>query len=86
MKYYRYLRELIKVSGSQGQVFIDESGFEEFQDCAFGWSKRSQKIWGEKSGKRGKRENLVAGRQKGKKDLIAPMVFTGSLNAEGFEG
>jgi len=34
----------------------------------------------------GKRENLVAGRLQGKKDLIAPMVFTGSLNAEGFEG
>jgi transposase len=86
MKYYRYLRELIKVSGSQSLVFIDESGFEEFQDCALGWSKKGKKIWGEKSGKRGKRENLVAGRRKGKKDLIAPMVFTGSLNAEGFEG
>jgi hypothetical protein len=57
-----------------------------FQDCALGWSKKGKKIWGEKSGKRGKRENLVAGRRKGKKDLIAPMVFTGSLNAEGFEG
>ena len=86
MKYYRYLRDLIKVSGSQSRVFIDESGFEEFQDCAYGWSKKGKKIWGEKSGKRGKRENLVAGRRKGKKDLIAPMVFTGSLNAEGFEG
>jgi putative transposase len=28
MKYYRYLRDLIKVSGSQSRVFIDESGFE----------------------------------------------------------
>ena len=37
-------------------------------------------------GKRGKRENLVAGRRKGKNDLIAPMLFMGSLNAEGFEG
>ena len=38
MKYYRYLRELIKVYVSQSRVFIDESGFEEFQDCAFGGS------------------------------------------------
>lgn len=38
MKYYRYLRELIKVSGSQSRVFIDESGFEEFQDGAYGGS------------------------------------------------
>ncbi len=29
---------------------------------------------------------LVAGRRKGKKDFIAPMIFTRSLNAEGFEG
>ena len=28
----------------------------------------------------------VAGRRKGKKDFIAPMVLTRSLNAEGFEG
>jgi transposase len=86
MKYYRNLRELIKVSGSQSLVFIDESGFESFQYCSYGWSKKGKKIWGERAGKRGKRENLVAGRRKGKKDLIAPMVFTGSLNAEGFEG
>ena len=33
-----------------------------------------------------KRENLVPGRRKGKKDLIGAMIFTGSLNAEGFEG
>jgi hypothetical protein len=86
MKYGGALRGLIKVYVSQTRVFIDESGFEEFQDCALGWSKKGKKIWGKKSGKRGKRENLVAVRLKGKKDLIAPMVFTGSLNAEGFEG
>ena len=86
MKYYRLLRELIKVWGSKSMVFIDESGLEEFEYCALGWSKKGKKIWGEKSGKRGKRENLVAGRRKGKKDFIAPMIFTGSLNAEGFEG
>jgi hypothetical protein len=51
---------LIKVSGSTSLVFLDESGFEPFQDCAYGWSKKGKKIWGEKSGKRGKRENLVA--------------------------
>ena len=49
-------------------------------------SKRGKKIYGERLGKGGKRENLVAGRRKRKKDLIAPMIFTGSLNAEGFEG
>jgi hypothetical protein len=47
--------------------------------------KREKSLW-EKQGKRGRRENLVAGRRKKEKDLIAPMVLTGSLDARGFEG
>ncbi|MEG4294805.1 IS630 transposase-related protein [Microcoleus sp. D2B6] len=86
MKYYRNLRELIKVYGSKSIVFIDESGFEEFEGCVCAWAKRGKKVYGERPGKRVKRENLVAARRKGKKDLIAPMLFMGSLNAEGFEG
>lgn len=66
-------------------VFIDESGFEEISTCIYGWSKKGEKIYGEKQGKRGKRESLVAGRRKKEKDFIAPMIFKGSLNAEGFE-
>ncbi len=54
--------------------------------CIYAWAKKGKKIYGDRQGKRGKRENLVAGRRKKKKDLIAPMLFTGSLNAEGFEG
>lgn len=67
-------------------MFIDKSGFEEIQACIYGWSKRGKKIYGEKQGKRGKRENLVAGRRKKEKDLIAPMLLTGRLDAVAFEG
>ena len=49
-------------------------------------SVRGQKIHGERQGKRGVRENLVAARRKGEKDLITSTIFTGSLNAQGFEG
>ena len=59
---------------------------EKFEGCVCAWAKRGKKVYGERPGKRGKRENLVAERRKGKKDLIAPMLFMGSLNAEGFEG
>jgi transposase len=83
--YYRSLRELIKKHGSESLVFIDESGFEESVECSYAWSERGKKVYGEKQGKRGKRENLVAGRRKKKKELIAPMIFTGSLDAYGFE-
>ena len=62
IKYYRLLRELIKLYGAENIVYIDESGFEEIQECIYDWSKR------------------------GKKDLIAPMIFNGSLDARGFEG
>lgn len=82
----RALRELVKVWGSKSLVFIDESGFEAGHGNIYGWSKRGKKLYGEKPGKRGKRESLVAGRRKKKKDLVAPMIFTGSLNAIGFEG
>ena len=47
--------------------------------------KKGKKVYGEQERKRGKRENLVAGRRKKEKDLIAPIIFKGSLNAVGFE-
>ena len=47
--------------------------------------KKGKKVYGEQEGKRGKRENLVAGRRKKEKDLIAQIIFKGSLNAVGFE-
>ena len=65
--------------------FLDKSGFEDNQDCIYAWSKKGKKVYGEPEGKRGKRENLVAGRRKKEKDLIAPIIFKGSLNAVGFE-
>lgn len=85
IKYYQKLRELIKIHGSKSLVFIDESGFEENPNCIYAWSKKGRKVYGEQQGKRGKRENLVAGRRKKQKDLIAPIIFKGSWNAEGFE-
>jgi transposase len=86
IKYYQTLRKLIKIHGSKTLVFIDESGFEEFHACVYAWSKKGKKVYGDRLRKRGKRENLVAGRRKGNKDLIAPMVFTVRFNAESFEG
>ena len=47
--------------------------------------KKGKKFMVSKRGKPGKRENLVAGRRKKSKDLIAPIIFKVSLNAVGFE-
>ncbi len=57
-----------------------------FTPSIYAWSKKGKKVYGDRLGKRGKRENLVAGTRKEKKDLITPIVCRGSLNAEGFEG
>ena len=46
---------------------------------------KGKKVYGEQEGKRGKRENLVGGRRKKEKYLIAPIIFKVSLNAVGFE-
>lgn len=77
---------MIKIYGVESLVYIDESGFEEIQECLYAWSKRGKKVRGKREGKRKKRQNLVAGRRKRHKDLMAPMIFEGSLNAVGFEG
>jgi hypothetical protein len=46
IKYYRMLRDLIKIYGGKSPVFIDESGFEEFQDCLYArCTKREESLW-----------------------------------------
>ena len=67
IKYYQKLRNFIKKFGSKSLVFIDESGFEDNQDCIYAWSKKGKKVYGEQERKRGKRENLVAGRRQKEK-------------------
>jgi hypothetical protein len=47
--------------------------------------KKGKKVYGEQEGKRCKRENLVAGRRKKSKYLIAPIIFKVTLNAVRFE-
>ena len=57
-------RNFIKKFGSKSIVLIDESGFEDNQDCIYTWSKKWKKVYGKQERKRGKRENLVVGRRK----------------------
>ena len=47
--------------------------------------KKGKIVYGEPEGKGGKRENLVAWRRKKEKDLIAPIILKGTLNAVVFE-
>ena len=85
IKYYHKLWNFIEKFRSQSLLFIDKSGFEDNQDCIYVWSKKGEKVYDYQEGKRGKRENLVAGRRKKEKILMAPIIFKGNLNAVGFE-
>ena len=76
---------MIKKFGSKSLVFIDKPEWEDNQDCIYAWSKKGKKVYGKQERKRGKRENLVAGRRKKEKDLIGLIIFKVTLNAIGFE-
>ncbi|MEO0011897.1 MAG: hypothetical protein RLZZ535_286 [Cyanobacteriota bacterium] len=60
-------------------MYVDESGFEANTYRPYAWSKRGHKSYGERSGKRGARTSLIAGKRG--KQLIAPILFQGSTNA-----
>ena len=47
--------------------------------------KKGKKVYGEQEVKRDKRENLVAGKRKKEKGLVAPIIFKVTLNLVGFE-
>ncbi len=80
MIYLRSLRKIVQNNGSQDIVYIDESGFEEQTQRIHAWGKIGEKIFGEKSGVRGKRTNLIAARRGG--DFLAPMLFSGTAHAK----
>lgn len=49
----------------------------------YGWAKKGQKLYGEITGKREARQNLIAARRGNQ--LLAPMIIQGSVNAQCFE-
>ncbi len=49
----------------------------------YGYAKRGKKLYGSRTGKRTARENLIAARRD--RELLAPMLSQGSVNAVGFE-
>ena len=73
INYLRSLRAVIKERGSKDVVFVDESGFEEQTYRPYAWSTKGCKSFGERSGKRGGRTNLIAGKRW--KELLATVLY-----------
>ena len=82
-QFLKQLRQLVRHKGSQNLIYIDECGFDNrvYQD--YGYAKRGKKLYDSRTGKRTARENLVAARRN--RELLAPMLIEGSVNAAGFE-
>jgi hypothetical protein len=73
------LRQIVTDNGSDNLVYLDESGFESNVFRPYAWSRRGQKIYGNRSGQRGIRTSLIAGKRG--EQLLAPVLFQGSTNA-----
>ena len=82
-EFLKQLRQIVQQQVRQNLIYIDECGFDNrvYQD--YGYALRGKKIYGSRTGKRTARENLIAARRN--RELLAPMLIQGSVNAMGFE-
>ena len=55
-----YLKQLASIPENK-RVYVDESGFDAPLIREYGYAKREQSVWGERSGKRFARTSLIAG-------------------------
>jgi len=76
-------RENLKALAHKNIVFVDETGFNEFYTREFAYSKIGKPVFGEKSGRKFGRTNLVAGYFKG--ELVAKMLYKENTKSGIFE-
>lgn len=77
------MKQLYKAQQEQKDiVYIDETGFESSPIRTHGWATIGERVYGEKSGKRVARTNLIGGFLN--KTLLAPMLFEGTCDADVF--
>jgi hypothetical protein len=65
------------------RVYLDETGMDNHEARAYGWSPRGEPCWGEKPGHRTQRVSLLAALHD--PPLIAPLVFEGTCTTALFE-
>jgi len=65
------------------RVYLDETGMDNHEARAYGWSPRGEPCWGEKPGHRTQRVSLLAALHD--HQLIAPLVFEGTCTTALFE-
>ena len=73
----------LKNKAREDLIYIDETGIDNRDNYNYAWSKKGDRFYDLKSGKRSIRISIIAGLYKGK--LLAPMTFEGSCNRRLFE-
>ena len=82
INYLRFLRAIIKKKESKDVIFVDESGFETQTYRPYAWGIKGCKSFGERSGKRGGRTHLIAGKRG--KEFLATVQYETSTTADWF--
>lgn len=92
MKRHAFVEKLTaehRMFGFKNLIYVDETGFDAHTHRPFGWAAKGCKIFGEITGKRKRRTNLLMAQRHGakghRKEWLAPMLFQGSCNAQLFE-
>jgi transposase len=78
----QFRQELAGVPTEQ-LVYLDETGMDNHEARAYGWSLRGEPCWGEKPGHRTQRVSLLDALHQ--HHLSAPLVFEGTCNTALFE-
>ncbi|NET74361.1 MAG: IS630 family transposase, partial [Sphaerospermopsis sp. SIO1G2] len=68
---------------SRKLVYVDEAGFDDREDYAYGYSKKGERCYSLKSGKRHQRVSWICALKE--KQLFAPLIFDGSCNKDLFK-
>lgn len=76
------MRQLAPIYGFDNIVYLDETGFESTTCRQRGWGKIGCKVYGDRSGNKRPRTSLIAAKRG--RQLIAPILFEGSTNADWF--
>lgn len=64
-------------------VFIDESGIDDNEFCAYGWAPKGKRLFADRPAFKKKRVSIIGALNEGK--VQAPCVFEGYCNSELFE-
>lgn len=78
-------QKILKQIPKENLIYLDESGFDLNIKKEYGWKKKGQRLYDNKSGNRkNKRITVISAYSNQTKNLIAPIYFEGNTNTEIF--